>query len=328
MNKIIISLLVIVCYYSYGQEPHGGSLYFKVYKEGELIKFPNNTWEINAKNSVFENRTIIKHEIIYANDYYTIEPEQTLGGGLVSDEFYLDIIHNKDTMRIYPPSFKDQFVELDSISFRKGTFTIPESVHDFRVISKKIIHHHKKTITPNIYSDWELFTHETYKCYIEQIESLDYAIHGQEFNYVGGKSDWRKWESLYLPQLSDSYSYYENVIVKYNYFTEQLQVFEVKDVSNIHYSDTGSPRVVSLYYKDNNIFAIINKSHKIIGIYKLHFVKDKPSKKLDYLKKKQLTEEYDAFKKNHQSYYEQGETKFTKDAEDKFNHMMKSIENE
>ncbi len=137
MIKIIIPLLLFVCHYSYGQEPHGGSLYFKVYKEGELIKFPNNTWEINVKNSVFENGKIIKHVI---------------------DDFYLDIIHNKDTMRIYPPSFKDQYVELDSISFRKGTFTIPVSAHDFRVISKKIIHHYKETITPNIYTDWELFT--------------------------------------------------------------------------------------------------------------------------------------------------------------------------
>ena len=33
-------------------------------------------------------------------------------------------------------------------------------------------------------------------------------------------------------------------------------------------------------------------------------------------------------KKNHQNYYEKGETKFTQDAEAKFNEMMKSIENE
>ena len=297
MSKIIIPLLLIACYYSYGQEPHGGSFHFKVYNEGELIKFPNTTWEIHAKNSVFEDRPIVKHEVIYAYDFNVIAPEQTLGGGLVSDDFYLDIIHNKDTMRIFPPSFKDRYVELDSISFRKGTYTIPVSVHDFRALSKKIVHHYKKSITPNIYTDWELFKHETYKCYIEQVESLDYAIHGQEFNYADGKSDWRKWESLYLPQLSDTYSYYENVIVKYNHSTEQLQVFEVKDVSNIHYSDTGTPRVVSLYYKDNNIFAIINKGNKIIGIYKLHFVEDQPINNLDDLKKKQLTEEYDAFKK-------------------------------
>ncbi len=61
----------------------------------------------------------------------------TPAGGIVSDDFFIDIIHQQDTMRIYPPNIQIQDIELDSIPFKKGIYKIPQTVYDFKEFAKK-----------------------------------------------------------------------------------------------------------------------------------------------------------------------------------------------
>ena len=50
----------------------------------------------------------------------------------------------------------------------------------------------------------------------------------------------------------------------------------------------------SLFSKDGEVFAVIYKNSDNSGIFKLHFVDEKPTEDLNYLLKKQITEEYEA----------------------------------
>jgi hypothetical protein len=52
--------------------------------------------------------------------------------------------------------------------------------------------------------------------------------------------------------------------------------------------------VRSLFSKGGEVYAVIYKNSDNCGIFKLHFVDEKPKEDLNYLLKKQIIEEYEA----------------------------------
>lgn len=332
MKSQLITFFLLFCINSFAQPgPFGGMLSFKVYNNGKKINLPNENWKITPTNiTLADSANTGRFYFPDKNEgFYNIIPAPTPAGGSVKDDFYLDIVFKKDTMRIYPPSFRHQDIELDSIPFQKGVYKIPQSVYDFKKISKKGTYYGKHLV-PNLYGDWNLFAKETYKCYIEKVEDLDYvlndnAVYGGEEKYNFS----RHWQNLYITPIGTNYYFNDNVIVAYNYSSEATTIYEVKDFSNNHYWYSGKPSVRSLFYKNNQLFAIIYKGTESCGIYKLHFIDEEAKENLKYLEKKQVIEEYEAEIKLLETRYKQNAGYREREkyqATEKFNQIMKTFE--
>jgi hypothetical protein len=92
-----------------------------------------------------------------------------------------------------------------------------------------------------------------------------------------------------------AYYFNDDVIVAYSYALETTTIYEVKDFSDVHYfRPQWRMSVRSLFSKDGEVFAVIYKNSDNCGIFKLHFVDEKPTEDFNYLLKKQITEEYEA----------------------------------
>lgn len=335
MKSQLSILFLFFCINSFAQPgSHGGYLSFKVYKDGKLINLPNKDWEVVPNNIILADST--KHTLVYAllgekqkSDFYYIVPEPTPVGGKVDVDFHLDIIYQGDTMRIFPPSIQFQNIELDSIVFKKGIYKIPQHIYNLKEISKKGKVSYDKDPVPSIYGDWDLFTRETYKCYIEKTQDIDFeSFYGR--NYSDFQNDWRNWQYLYIQNTNSNYYFYENTIVKYIYGSREVTVYEVKDYSNTHHFYSGTPRVSTLFYKDNNVFAIINKGNNIRGIYKLHFIEENSKENLSYLEQKQVIEEYEAYIKMLETRYNQNAPYKESEkyrAKERFNEIMETFKN-
>lgn len=332
MKSQLITLFLLFCINSFAQPgPSGGMLSFKVYNNGKKINLPNENWKITPTNiTLADSANTGRFYFPDKNEgFYNIIPAPTPAGGSVKDDFYLDIVFKKDTMRIYPPSFRHQDIELDSIPFQKGVYKIPQSVYDFKKNSKKGTYYGKLPV-PNLYGDWNLFAKETYKCYIEKVEDLDYvlndnAVYGAEEKY----NFTRHWQNLYITPIGTNYYFNDNVIVTYSYSSEETTIYEVKDFSNNHYWYSGKPSVRSLFYKNNQLFAIIYKGTESCGIYKLHFIEEERKENFKYLEKKQVIEEYEAEIKLLETRYKQNAGYREREkyqATEKFNQIMKTFE--
>lgn len=333
VKTYIFLFLLSLTHFTFGQPgPMGGRLSIKIYNKGKHIELPSENWKIIPTNITLADSTnnpyirIIPNGKPEKSDFFDIIPEPTPGGGNVSDSFYLDIVHKKDTMRIYTPDFKYQSVELDSIPFKKGVYKIPQTIYNLRGLSKKINGYYDKIPVPNLYGNWDLFTRETYKCYIEKVEDIDWeSFYGK--NHYEDRYDWRRWQYLYIRGISTNFYFYDNVIVKHKYGSREVTIYDVKDYSDVHYWASGTPRISSLFYKDNALFAIINKGNHIRGIYKLHFIDEEATGHLRYLEKKQVTEEYEAQLKGLKVYDKGYRERETLRATEKYNEIMKNFEN-
>jgi hypothetical protein len=297
MKGLIVFSLFLISILSFGQPgPSGGMLAIKVFRNGKRIELPNANWQIIPTNITLADKTIDYSSFYFAVDssMYYIVPQATPAGGNVADDFYLDIVFGKDTMTIFPPSFKHRDIILDSIPFHKGVYKIPQSVYDFRELSKKG-YYYGKTPIPNLIGDWDLFTRETYKCYIEKVEDLD-DVSNENAYYENKQSDFKQhWQSLSLQYASVVYYFNDNVIVAYSYAAGTTKIYDVKDFSDIHYfTFQWKPSVRSLFSKGGEVYAVIYKNSDNCGIFKLHFVDEKPKEDLNYLLKKQIVEEYEA----------------------------------
>jgi hypothetical protein len=297
MRVVLVFTLFLSSIVSLAQPgPSGGLLAIKVFRNGKRIDLPNANWQVIPTNIVLADSTNDHRSYYFIKDssMYYIVPQATPAGGNVGHDFYLDIVFGKDTMTIFPPSFKHDDIVLDSIPFHKGVYKIPQSVYDFKEISKKG-NYYGKTPVPNLYGDWDLFTRETYKCYIEKVEDLD-DVANENAYYENKQSDFKQhWQSLSLQNSSVAYYFNDNVIVKYSYSDGTTKVYEVKDFSDIHYfRPQWRMSVRSLFSKDGEVYAIIYKNSDNCGIFKLHFVDEKPKEDLSYLLKKQIEEEYEA----------------------------------
>lgn len=289
MKKSIIFLVLqfFITTFIFAQPgPYSGILKFKVYKDGKIIDLSNKKWKvITGKYTPSEKQTPYKFP-----DFYQITPLQTPMGGIVFEDFYLDIIFKKDTMRIYTPSFHSSNVILDSIPFKKGTFKIPQHIYDLKYITNR---KHEK-YTPKINGDWELFKKNTYKCFIERVEDLD-NISQLKNSSCNGEFDY-----ILIPD-RQYYYFKENVIIETN-DDKNFNIYQIKDIIEVSFWNkslkSNTFKIKNLFQKENILFAIIEKFYGTTtgtsyGIYKLHFIKDEvPTTIKNYLEIKQITEDY------------------------------------
>lgn len=297
MKGLLVFSLFFISLLSFGQPgPSGGMLAIKVFRNGKRIELPNMNWQIIPTNITLADSTNDYRSYYFDEDssMYYIVPQATPAGGNVAADFYLDIVYGKDTMTIFPPSFRHRDIILDSIPFQKGVYKIPQSVYDFRELSIKG-YYYGKTPVPNLKGDWSLFTKETYKCYIEKVEDLD-EVPNENAYYEFKQSDFKRhWQSLSMQKAGIAYYFNDDVIVAYSYALGTTTIYEVKDFSDVHYfRPQWRMSVRSLFSKDGEVFAVIYKNSDNCGIFKLHFVDEKPTEDLNYLLKKQIIEEYEA----------------------------------
>jgi hypothetical protein len=273
--------------------PYGGSLEFKVYKNGKQIDLSAKNWKVIPNNGKFK-------ELAKAYEYpgfYQMVPMKTPMGGLVDPDFYVDIVFMKDTMRVFTPNFSDGKVMLDSIPFKKGIYKIPGHVYAFKdLVTKNKALKYK----PSLSDDWEVFaTHqlESYKCYLEKIEDIEFISRRSPF---GVSNEWDKMTTNKL----EAFSFNNNIIMKTGDGVHYV-IYEVKNFSDTTFwgeKILGNIHLSSLFQKDNAVFALVEKfyggirpSGTTYGIYKLHFVDESMSDALvHFLKRKQIEEDYKA----------------------------------
>ncbi|MEI7509832.1 MAG: hypothetical protein WCJ62_10265 [Flavobacterium sp.] len=292
-NKLFILLLLIsTCIYA--QPGYYGSFEFKVYKEKKLVDLSTEPWKVITNKTPNFN----PNQSYNYPDYYKIN----VRGGDGKENLFVDIVCNKDTMRIYTPSIGFRTVTLDSILFKKGVFKIPTYIYDLQELIKKTPNNYE--YIPNLKGNWDLFStkKEVYKCYIEKVEDLDITSTPL---IAANVSNTMQWES-------NTFLFKKNYIIKNragwdnnnHYVNNKYFIYEIKNIDettfwggkNLVYD------IVSLYAKEKILYALIKKSYPDIyrgetyGIYKLYFVEEEKlnDKLVSTLKKKQIQEDYQA----------------------------------
>lgn len=276
--------------------PYGGDIKFKVYENGKIVDLSKKSWKI-----IPNNITLIEATIPYEYpDYYRIVPYPTPMGGMVAPNFYLDIIHKKDTMRLYPPSPSNENIVLDSIPFLVGTYKIPKHIYDLKeTINTKKARNYK----PELKGDWEVFSikkFETFKCYIEKVEDFDYL--SKEYHLSRSKY----WDRINLKGRAKVL--FRNHIIMVTDDEKNYSIYNLKLASDTTFwGEKIMERlsITALFYKNDTLFALIDKIYRrtwpsgsTSGIYKLHFVDEIDDPELiEYLQKKQIEEDYQSVKK-------------------------------
>lgn len=289
-NSIIFLILILFTNGFVFAQPgaYSGILKFKVYKDGKIIDLANKNWKVITGKYTYSE----KQKSYQFPDFYQITPKETPMGGMVAEDFYLDIIFKKDTMKIFTPSFSSKDVILDSIPFIRGIFKIPQHIYDLKYLTD----HKFEKYTPKINGNWNLFKKENYRCLIEKVEDLD-AVNS---NLCARYTDF---DEIIIEE--NQYYYFKNNVIIKPIDTINKSIYQIKDVNEVSFWNTRFKEnrffIKSLFYKDKCLFAIIEKTYNSIasgttyGIYKLYFIDDEVPKELAlYLEKKQLIEDYNA----------------------------------
>ncbi|MCL9771203.1 hypothetical protein NAT47_12340 [Flavobacterium sp. HXWNR69] len=289
-NKLIITTLLFTCFVK-AQPGYSGSFQFKVYNNKTLVNLSDSNWKVITKKNLNTNLT----QSYKFPDYYEISIE----GGNGREDLFVDIIFKKDTMRIYPPSIDLRTVTLDSISFKKGIFKIPNHIYDLKDLVKNKPKYYK--YIPSIESDWDLFSvnKEVYKCFIEKIEDLDMISTSTLSSENGNSMNWNSSTQFYFKK---------NYIIKHhdgydsnNHWDNKHFIYEIKNINDSTFwgGKINRYEILSLYAKENALYALIKKSYADLnkdtyGVYKLYFVgEEKITNKLAVeLNKQQIEEDY------------------------------------
>jgi hypothetical protein len=297
-KPFLLFLFLLTVNNGFGQPgAYTGTLSFKVYHEGKMADLSNKKWQIAPHNITLED---MPKPYAYPG-FYQLIPKGTPVGGRVKENFYLDIIFKKDTMKIYTPNFSSADVTLDSIPFRKGVFKIPQHIYDLKDITK----HKYPQYTPKLNGDWSLFAAEKkiYKCYTEKVGDLDRISSNLYANYNN------EWDKIRVYDSAAMYYSFKNNVIISTKDEKNFTIYQVKRISDTAFTgqDVSQNRIIirSLFYRDNALFALIEKSYgrtspsgTSYGIYKLHFIEENSSKELlASLERKQIDEDYEAFVK-------------------------------
>lgn len=310
MKKSLLSFLLLLfaaAFVAAQPGPYSGILKFKVYNNGEMIDLSNPDWLlVPAKYTSVPNPKPYQFP-----DYYQITPKGTPMGGMVQEDFYLYLIHKKDTMKIYTPDFSSENVVLDNIPFSKGTFKIPQHIY----LLKELTSNSYENYTPKLNGDWNLFRKETYKCLIERVLDID-EVTASNYNCASYSS----FERIMIDNQYYDYNY--DFIIK-PIDEKNKRIYRVQDIETVSFWNTRKKEnkffIKSLFYRDKTLFAIIRKTYNgpesgtAYGIYKLHFVEDEVPKELALdLKEKQIIEDYTnilKFKEQYPTYWDQYDLK-------------------
>lgn len=289
-NKLIITILLFTGFVK-AQPGYYGSFQFKIYNNKALVNLSDSNWKVITNKNLKTNPS----QSYKFPNYYKISIE----GGNGSEDLFVDIVFKKDTMRIYPPSINLRTVTLDSISFKKGIFKIPNHIYDLKDLVKKAPKNYE--YIPNIGSNWDLFSTniEVYKCYIEKIEDLDMISTSTLPSDNGNSMNWKSsiqfyFKKNYIIKHHDGYD-------KNNHWDNKHFIYEIKNINDSTFwgGKINRYEILSLYAKENILYALIKKSYSDLnkdayGVYKLYFVdEEKITDKLAVeLNKQQIEEDY------------------------------------
>lgn len=287
---IFLTLMFFINGFVFGQPGYYGSFEFKIFNDKKMVDLSSDNWKVIIYNT---SNFFPTHGYKYP-DYYKIKVE----GGDGRENLFVDIVFKKDTMRIYTPSIGLRTVTFDSIAFKKGVFKIPTFLYDLKDLIKSASNYE---YIPDIKGNWDLFStkKEVYKCYIEKVEDLDMIsaplLAPNSVNTMGWKS-------------STSYFFNKNYIIKdhdgydiNNRWDNKRYIYEIKNIEETTFwgSKIIGYDILSLYAKENTLYALIKKSYADLnkdtyGVYKLYFVDEvKITEKLAAsLKKQQVEEDY------------------------------------
>ena len=294
MNKLCLRLLLLFfCAGSVCAQPgYYGAFAFKLFYKDQLVNLSDQAWKVVTYKL---SGSMPTHSYSFP-DFYKI----SVDGGSGKAPFYIDIIHEQDSMRIYPPAIGFRTVIMEHIPFQKGDYTIPNHLYDLQDLLKKAPDYYE--YIPNLTGNWALFTtqKEVYKCYLEKVDDLDMAGTPLLTAEQGQTMNWK----------STSFYYKKNFIIKHhdgydknNHWDNKHFIYEIKNVSTATFwgGQIGGYEILSLYVEGNTLFAIIKKSYPDLkgdtyGIYKLHFVDDAalPDSLATMLQQQQRTEDYQA----------------------------------
>ncbi|MBD1363344.1 hypothetical protein IDJ77_05920 [Mucilaginibacter sp. ZT4R22] len=253
--------------------PYTGTLKFRLFYKGNLVEQNDSTWHISP---ALEDPRFAS--IKYINSYYHIIPRKTPVGGDVPANFCFSIVHLNDSMVVYVPEFAyKREVVLDSLSFSRGIYHIPDHLYDLKGLFKNEKH---SRFFPNIDSTWQPFTNRTYECYLEKVENID-QISDESFSSLGNVSNFRDMHLYRAP--NNQLYYYRNNAILSSVNNRQFIVYKVCEITDSTFWGTKmeSPFVSSLFQKNGQLYAIAARKYNADGIYssygifKVHFIKTK-----------------------------------------------------
>jgi len=209
--------------------------------------------------------------------YYLVNPRSSQSGAILNKDFHVEIIHLKDTMKIFMPSINYKEVKIDSIPFANGIYHIPQHLYNV----KPLVDYYKAyTFTPNINGDWSLFSKEVYQCYLEKVQDvqMDYSAYDYLHNYT--ELELMNNLSYHDEAKSNQYYYLDNIII-YSNNNRDHKIYLVREISDTTFwgSKIGETKVCFLYAQNNQVYAIASRNFGAyipgiiteFGIYKLHF---------------------------------------------------------
>jgi hypothetical protein len=253
--------------------PYSGVLSLRVFDNGKMIDLNSNDWKVSP---IIGDKFFKSISYTYP-DYYIIKPQPGPGGAQLNKDFHIEIVHLKDTMKIYMPSINYKDVKIDSIPFARGTYHVPQHIYDMKQITD---YYKAYNFTPKINGDWNLFTKKVYQCYLEKVQDVDMDYFPDDYSHNYTKLELMNRLSFHDKNKSNNYYYLNNIIVYGNNHNDH-KIYLVCEISDTTFwgSKIGETRLCFLYAQNGQVYAIASRSFGAyipgivtkFGIYKLHF---------------------------------------------------------
>jgi hypothetical protein len=211
--------------------------------------------------------------------YYFVKPRPSLVGPILNKDFHVEIIHFKDTMKIFMPSIDYKEVKIDSIPFAVGVYHIPQHIYDL----KSLVDYYKAyTFTPNINGDWSLFSKKVYQCYLEKVQDIQMDYLPYDYFHNNTKLKLMNKLNYHDKTKFNNYYYLENTII-YSNNNRDHKIYFAREISDTTFwgSKIYETKICFLYAQKNQVYAIALRDFGAyagrvteFGIYKLHFYDD------------------------------------------------------
>jgi len=276
MKKTLFTLSLILLFKQIAMAqpgPYSGTLSFKVFNNGKMIDLNSNEWKVTPAT----NNKFFKSISYTYPGYYFINPQPTVAGAVFKKDFHIEIIHQKDTMKVFIPSINYQNIKIDSVPFKKGTYHVPQHIYDMKQITD---YYKAYNFTPKINGDWNLFTKKVYQCYLEKVQDVDMDYFPDDYSHNYTKLELMNRLSFHDKSKSNNYYYLNNIVV-YGDNHNDHKIYLVREISDTTFwgSQIGETRLCFLYAQNGQVYAIASRSFGAyipgiitkFGIYKLHF---------------------------------------------------------
>jgi len=109
---LVIFLTTLIQHMAAAQPgPYSGILLFRVFNNGKIVDLNTNGWKISP---AIDDKHFKSVSYTYPG-YYIVKPLPSPVGAILNKGFHVEIIHFKDTMKVFMPSIDYKQVKIDSI---------------------------------------------------------------------------------------------------------------------------------------------------------------------------------------------------------------------